>query len=822
MTMNDIFTPGRNTALDLIRAPLAWTITKGEGQTIGIVDSKIDMNHEEIVGKVDFELNVSPNLSSHGTSVAALAAGNTNNEVGIASVAPMARIVSSPNVGPHLIMSLFNETNVNIINASWRWSCNFNNVDNLLFQTLLEDSDVLVIAAAGNGPGTSSACGPDGHGYIYPASYNATISVAAVGHRYPIGFNHNTTSNIPFNHRSWKDVYLFFPHETGSLLGTARNDKVDVTAPGHLITMPTDNYTQHPSGYLINTGHTSPAAPFVTGVAALVRSANPNLTAQQVKDIIIGTTDDIYHIPYNQPFTGQLGTGRINAYRATLTAKCMDDPNYIGSLDLMLRNSMLDYGYEPDENTQNGIFWNSQDIWIRKNPNESYIDVHENPEYDPVIPNYVNVRVTNRSCVTSDGTDMLELYWAVSHASPSVWPDLWDGSVSVNGVTLGGQIGTLPIPALTPGKEAIIEFPRLVPNPTLFSGISTEPWHFCLVAKINSPNDPDVSITSSLYHNVINSNNFTQKNVNVVDIIPNTPAVGSVTMISNPTNQAKSYNLVFSVDKSEQGTPIYEEAEVGIDLDPVLYEAWDRGGKKGSGFKSTREPNKIIATEDNMLLENLEFNPFSYGHVYVTFNFLSRQLTNKRNYLYHVIQKHNTTDEVLGGSSFDIRKEPRTAFLANAGDNKEIERSDSVTLFAENVNEDAVYNWYDQNGLLIGSGNSITISPEFTTKYKLEIISDLDGIKDYNEVEVKVKPYFIKSLVPNPVSTHLNVHYKAVGAESAYLMIINKTTGSSNNYILDASLENVNIDVSTLPIGMYSVILLANGEIQDFKNLIKN
>jgi subtilisin family serine protease len=65
---------------------------------------------------------------------------------------------------------------------------------------------------------------------------------------------------------------------------------------------------------------TSFAAPIVTGLAGLIYSVNPCLTANQVENIIKNTTDNIYNIPLNQPYIGKLGTGRINAEKALLEA----------------------------------------------------------------------------------------------------------------------------------------------------------------------------------------------------------------------------------------------------------------------------------------------------------------------------------------------------------------------------------------------------------------------------------------------------------------------------------------------------------------------
>lgn len=74
----------RNTALELVRAPLAWSVTHGDPNiTIGISDSYFDFNHEEIMGKVIYNNGAyGSTISNHGSRVAATAAGNTNNGLG--------------------------------------------------------------------------------------------------------------------------------------------------------------------------------------------------------------------------------------------------------------------------------------------------------------------------------------------------------------------------------------------------------------------------------------------------------------------------------------------------------------------------------------------------------------------------------------------------------------------------------------------------------------------------------------------------------------------------------------------------------------------
>ena len=52
-------------------------------------------------------------------------------------------------------------------------------------------------------------------------------------------------------------------------------------------------------------------------------------------------------------------------------------------------------------------------------------------------------------------------------------------------------------------------------------------------------------------------------------------------------------------------------------------------------------------------------------------------------------------------------------------------------------------------------------------------------------------------------------------------MIVDINTGSGENFILDTQLPSVVIDVSALTNGLYDVILVCDGDIQNSKTLIK-
>ncbi|WP_131459789.1 hypothetical protein [Aequorivita vladivostokensis] len=492
----------------------------------------------------------------------------------------------------------------------------------------------------------------------------------------------------------------------------------------------------------------------------------------------------------------------------------MADKDY----DLYVEDMVDDIGQEPNIHTD--VFWNSKDIWVRNTNDGMVIQEHQNPIYYPSSPNYVYVKVRNKGCSPSSGNDQLKLYWAKANTALD-WPISWNGGVVIGGIPMGGPLGTLTIPPIASGQESILEFEWYVPNPADYSS-NPNPWHFCLLARIESSNDPMTYPEGTfITDNVKNNNNIAWKNTTVIRINPDSPSIGAVIGVSNPTNVAKNYSLELLASPNEPGKPIYQEAEIGIEMDDILYDAWERGTGSGTNFLTTANNHKLIATGNNVVIDNIALEANGYGTAYITFNFLTAQLTGKQYYVYQVIQRDKATNKVIGGETFEIKKLPRPSFEADAGDNKEIERNESITLQADDINEDAVYNWYAPDGTLIYIGTTLTIAPEITQQYKLEIISDLDGLKDYDEVTVTVNPYRIISMAPNPVSSLLSIDYMVEGVNSAYIMVLNQSTGASDNYILNTTQNEIALDLTTRPTGLYSIILVCDGEIQDTKNLLK-
>lgn len=92
--------------LQQIGAPNAWSLATGKNVLVGIVDTGVDLGHQDLAGKVVGSTNcIGANAdptkctgnaqddNGHGTHVAGIIAADTNNGVGVAGVAPDAKLL---------------------------------------------------------------------------------------------------------------------------------------------------------------------------------------------------------------------------------------------------------------------------------------------------------------------------------------------------------------------------------------------------------------------------------------------------------------------------------------------------------------------------------------------------------------------------------------------------------------------------------------------------------------------------------------------------------------------------------------------------------
>jgi thermitase len=263
-----------------IEAQQAWAVTKGAGNvTVAVVDTGVDYNHPDFGGRVskgrDFVNNDDDAMDDHyhGTHCAGTIGAGLGNG-GVVGVAPEVKILA-----------------VKVLSASGSGS--YDGVANGI--TYAADQHVDVISMSLGGPSSSKAI-EDAVNY---ARSKGTLVVAAMGNDnserpsypaavpgvMPVGATTNTDTRSSFSN--------YGKH-------------ISVGAPGSdiLSTVPK-------GGYKVLSG-TSMATPHVAGLCALVKSQFPGFTADQIRQKIEASADDLGDAGFDKFF----GNGRINARKA--------------------------------------------------------------------------------------------------------------------------------------------------------------------------------------------------------------------------------------------------------------------------------------------------------------------------------------------------------------------------------------------------------------------------------------------------------------------------------------------------------------------------
>ncbi|MDJ0617324.1 MAG: S8 family serine peptidase [Calothrix sp. MO_192.B10] len=353
-------------SLSHISVEKAWDITRGNRSVVvAVVDDSFDLNHPDFqgTGKViaprdlkenDFLPLPGEKEASHGTACAGIAVAEENGK-GVVGVAPGCALMPIRTTGfldDHSIEKIFYwavEKGASVISCSWGASA-------VYFPLSLRQRAAIAYAARK---------GRNGKGCV--------ILFAAGNANRPVNgkvYERNWPKKILQGNTHWLGGFAVHPDAIAVAASTSLNQKaaysnwgenISVCAPsnnappgmwfqetGFVFTQPaistylpgrgmftTDQLGAagyNPGDFTSNFGGTSSATPVVAGVAALILSANPDLTAQQVKGILEETADKIVD-PNADPQLGMrggtydenghslwFGYGKVNAARAVQAA----------------------------------------------------------------------------------------------------------------------------------------------------------------------------------------------------------------------------------------------------------------------------------------------------------------------------------------------------------------------------------------------------------------------------------------------------------------------------------------------------------------------
>jgi membrane-anchored mycosin MYCP len=248
--------PGTPWSLQRVLLNQLWQDTKGEGVRVAVIDSGVDNKNPQLRSAVDVADGAdviggkghgTKDPVGHGTKVAGIIAARPAKGTGFVGLAPKATIIPIRQAKPNgkgttqaLITAIHKaiEAKARVINISQ--DTRANNPD--LFDAVegAVDNDIVVVVSAGN-------AGADGEpGTTYPGAYPGVLAVGA---------SDRNNERATFS-------------QAGGFVGVA--------APG------VDMVSTVPGGGQCVDNGTSFSAPYVSGVAALIRAKHPRWKAREV------------------------------------------------------------------------------------------------------------------------------------------------------------------------------------------------------------------------------------------------------------------------------------------------------------------------------------------------------------------------------------------------------------------------------------------------------------------------------------------------------------------------------------------------------------
>jgi serine protease AprX len=309
-----------NQSVPLIGAPRVWNELRfdGSGIRVAVIDTGIDATHPDlpygskvvqnikIIGDDDTARGVNVTVedqqntdltSGHGTHVSATVAGlGRATSDGYIGVAPGAQLVG---VGTGDVIFIFTalsgfdwimehqaEYQIRIISNSWGTSGPFDpeNPVNVASKAAVDAGMVVLFAAGNSGPGSNT---------LNPYSVAPWVIGVAAG-------NKDGQTLADFSSRGIYGDDLYQP---------------TITAPGVDIVSAAATTHAVDGTYYVSMDGTSMATPHVAGVAALMLQANPSLSPDSIKRVLVDTARPM---PAYSVYTA--GAGYVDAYAATSRA----------------------------------------------------------------------------------------------------------------------------------------------------------------------------------------------------------------------------------------------------------------------------------------------------------------------------------------------------------------------------------------------------------------------------------------------------------------------------------------------------------------------
>jgi subtilisin family serine protease len=505
-----------------INAPNAWDLTTGSAAVvICILDEGCDLTHPDLQFSgqginLGTMMPTGAPTGNHGTACAGIAAASFNNNQGVAGLAGSCLILpvafdAWSDVEVANGINYATTEGAQVISMSFGWDpwnpaiidpeiqnaaandivmCVATHNDNAAIRYPATNPLVMACGASSTDDGRKTPMSPDGEcwgsnfGDVVYGGTLTGVSVVAPGVLCP-------TTDIQGN-----DGYY---DGTGPI-----NNWACVNYP---------NPGSADGDYIFMFDGTSAATPHVAGLAGLLRSAYPSLTAVDVRRIIERTAAKAGPLAYGEVAgfphgtrNQQMGYGRIDAFWA------------LDYADVMVKDWSGDAGVEPST-PPSGNFWTFSDVVVRITDDDVFNP--DNPAQSKHVErgqtNYIYVRVTNigPNQARNIAVNVRLTPWV---GLQFVYPIDW---TAIDAMHVAPTAVTTTFATIASGSSVIAKFSISAAQvEELYGWQYDHPWHPCLLAEVSADNDYAFSTSDLSFGNIVlRKNNVAQRNLSVIDVL---------------------------------------------------------------------------------------------------------------------------------------------------------------------------------------------------------------------------------------------------------------------------------------------------------------
>ncbi|MCF6206687.1 MAG: S8 family serine peptidase [Sulfurovum sp.] len=288
----------------------AWKKTMGEDVVVAVIDDGADIEHEDLKVNIwktynaddgsDDVTNTSTDQSValHGHKCAGFIAAPVNGK-GTIGTAPKSKLLIIKLTDPSLIKTIeafeyAKNNGAKVVSCSWGTE---DVSDAIVFELKkLYDANITVLFASGN----------EGKSLDSPDIYDESEVEWVIG----VGASGENNDVTPYSNYGTNIDVIAPGGDTGNSVGLLAIDDTGVQGSDY-------NYGLVDNNYAFSSG-TSFSTPITAGVVAMIYSVYPNVTPEQVRNILISTADKIgdQNANYVNGFDEKRAYGKVNAQQA--------------------------------------------------------------------------------------------------------------------------------------------------------------------------------------------------------------------------------------------------------------------------------------------------------------------------------------------------------------------------------------------------------------------------------------------------------------------------------------------------------------------------